>query len=112
MRLSLTTTNACARVLALPPEKATSPRARRPYDLRSTCITNWLRAGLPVAEVARRAGNSPEVIHRNYTGCLDDSEGENNRKIEQAARLTRGARRGPGRRRGGEKPVRGADGTG
>ncbi|MCX4528112.1 site-specific integrase [Streptomyces sp. NBC_01551] len=73
-----------ARVLALPPEKATSPLARRPYDLRSTCITNWLRAGLPVAEVARRAGNSPEVIHRNYAGCLDDSEEENNRKIELA----------------------------
>ncbi|WP_405422928.1 tyrosine-type recombinase/integrase [Streptomyces erythrochromogenes] len=73
-----------ARELALPPDKAASPLARRPYDLRSTCITNWLRAGLPVAEVARRAGNSPEVIHRNYAGCLDDSEEDNNRKIEQA----------------------------
>ncbi|MFF4228017.1 tyrosine-type recombinase/integrase [Streptomyces sp. NPDC001820] len=73
-----------ARELALPPDKAASPLARRPYDLRSTCITNWLRAGLPVAEVARRAGNSPEVIHRNYAGCIDDSEIENNRKIERA----------------------------
>ncbi|MEV7445216.1 site-specific integrase [Streptomyces sp. NPDC091204] len=73
-----------ARELALPPDKVASPLARRPYDLRSTCITNWLRAGLPVAEVARRAGNSPEVIHRNYAGCLDDSEEDNNRKIEMA----------------------------
>ncbi|WP_367131393.1 MULTISPECIES: tyrosine-type recombinase/integrase [Streptomyces] len=73
-----------ARELALPPEKVASPLARRPYHLRSTCITNWLRSGLPVAEVARRAGNSPEVIHRNYAGCLDDSEEENNRKIEEA----------------------------
>ncbi|MEW2136211.1 site-specific integrase [Streptomyces sp. NPDC005409] len=72
-----------ARELALPPDKVASPLARRPYDLRSTCITNWLRAGLPVAEVARRAGNSPEVIHRNYAGCLDDSEEDNNRKIER-----------------------------
>ncbi|WP_420823977.1 tyrosine-type recombinase/integrase [Streptomyces roseifaciens] len=73
-----------ARELALPPEKVDSPLARRPYDLRATCITNWLRSGLPVAEVARRAGNSPEVIHRNYAGCIDDSEEANNRKIEEA----------------------------
>jgi hypothetical protein len=72
-----------ARPLALPPERADSPLGRRPYDLRATCITNWLRAGLPVAEVARRAGNSPEVIHRRYAGCIDGSEAENNKKIEK-----------------------------
>ncbi|MFF4732461.1 tyrosine-type recombinase/integrase [Streptomyces mirabilis] len=72
-----------ARLLALPPDKVASPLARRPYDGRATCITNWLRAGLPVAEVARRAGNSPEVIHRRYAGVVDDSEEENNAKIEQ-----------------------------
>ncbi|QDN90154.1 MULTISPECIES: site-specific integrase [unclassified Streptomyces] len=72
-----------ARPLALPPAKVESPLARRPYDLRSTCITNWLRAGLPIAEVARRAGNSPEVIHRRYAGCIDGSEDESNRRIEQ-----------------------------
>lgn len=73
-----------ARPLALPPDKVDSPLARKPYHLRATCITNWLRAGLPVAEVARRAGNSPEVIHRRYAGCIDDSEAENNRRIEMA----------------------------
>jgi integrase len=73
-----------ARPFALPPERASSPLGRRPYDLRATCITNWLRAGLPVAEVARRAGNSPEVIHRRHAGCIDDSAAENNKKIEQA----------------------------
>ncbi|MFJ2160154.1 tyrosine-type recombinase/integrase [Streptomyces sp. NPDC087856] len=72
-----------ARPLALPPDKVESPLARKPYHLRATCITNWLRAGLPVAEVARRAGNSPEVIHRRYAGVIDDSEEENNRKIEK-----------------------------
>lgn len=45
---------------------------------------NWLDAGVPVAEVARRAGNSPEVIHRRYEGCIDGHEALNNRKIEQA----------------------------
>jgi integrase len=73
-----------ARPLALPPDKADSSLARRPYDLRHTCITNWLNAGVPVAEVARRAGNSPEVIHRRYEGCIDGHEEVNNTKIERA----------------------------
>ncbi|MEV7588740.1 hypothetical protein AB0O42_00545 [Streptomyces sp. NPDC089922] len=48
-----------ARAFALPPDRAASPLARRPYDLRHTCITNWLNAGVPAAGVARRAGDSP-----------------------------------------------------
>ncbi|MGW6258545.1 tyrosine-type recombinase/integrase [Streptomyces sp. NPDC055085] len=73
-----------ARPIALPPDKVDSPLAHRPYDLRHTCITNWLNAGVPVAEVARRAGNSPEVIHRRYEGCIDGHEELNNRKIAEA----------------------------
>ncbi len=73
-----------ARPLALPPDKVSSLLARRPYDLRHTCITNWLNAGVPVAEVARRAGNSPEVIHRRYEGCIDGHVELNNKKIEKA----------------------------
>ncbi|WP_306303458.1 tyrosine-type recombinase/integrase [Streptomyces sp. TP-A0874] len=73
-----------ARPIALPPDKVDSPLAQRPYDLRHTCITNWLNAGVPVAEVARRAGNSPEVIHRRYEGCIDGHEEVNNKKIEKA----------------------------
>ncbi|MEU8640380.1 MULTISPECIES: site-specific integrase [unclassified Streptomyces] len=73
-----------SRPIALPPDKVDSPLAHRPYDLRHTCITNWLNAGVPVAEVARRAGNSPEVIHRRYEGCIDGHEEVNNKKIEKA----------------------------
>jgi integrase len=73
-----------ARRLAFPPHKVSSPLARKPYDGRATCITDWLRSGLPVAEVARRAGTSPEVIDRHYAGCLDNSEEANNRMIEKA----------------------------
>ncbi|QHA06837.1 site-specific integrase [Streptomyces broussonetiae] len=73
-----------ARPFAFPPYKVASPLARKPYDGRATCITDWLRSGLPVAEVARRAGTSPEVIDRHYAGCLDNSEEENNKKIEKA----------------------------
>jgi integrase len=73
-----------ARQYAFPPHKHASPLAQKPYDGRATCITDWLRSGLPVAEVARRAGTSPEVIDRHYAGCLDNSEAEDNRKIEKA----------------------------
>ncbi|MFF8478766.1 tyrosine-type recombinase/integrase [Streptomyces sp. NPDC015414] len=70
-----------AREYALPPERVTSPLAGRPYDLRHTCITRWLNAGVPIAEVARRVGNSPEVIHRRYHGCVDGHEEISNAKI-------------------------------
>ncbi|MGW1562133.1 tyrosine-type recombinase/integrase, partial [Streptomyces sp. NPDC002144] len=63
-----------ARQYALLPERVDSPLAGRPYDLRHTCITRWLNAGVPIAEVARRVGNSPEVIHRRYHGCIDGHE--------------------------------------
>ncbi|MEU2868620.1 site-specific integrase [Streptomyces olivoreticuli] len=71
-----------ARPYAFPPPKM-HILATKPYEGRATCITDWLRSDLPVAEVARRAGNSPEVIHRRYAGIVDDSEDENNKKIEK-----------------------------
>jgi hypothetical protein len=39
---------------------------------------------VPVAEVARRAGNSPGVIHRRYADCIEGHEELNNKKIENA----------------------------
>ncbi|MFD4998489.1 tyrosine-type recombinase/integrase [Streptomyces buecherae] len=73
-----------AREFALPPDRAASPLAGRPYDLRHTCITRWLNAGVPIAEVARRVGNSPEVIHRRYHGCIDGHEQAANDKIAKS----------------------------
>lgn len=73
-----------ARAFALPPERVDSPLAGRPYDLRHACITRWLNAGVPIAEVARRVGNSPEVIHRRYHGCIDGHEQAANEKIAKA----------------------------
>lgn len=81
-----------SREYALPPERIDSPLAGRPYDLRHACITRWLNAGVPIAEVARRAGNSPEDIHRRYHGCLDGREEAANvkiaRKLEEDGGLT------------------------
>ncbi|MER7662797.1 site-specific integrase [Streptomyces sp. NPDC096193] len=71
-----------AREYALPPDLQRSILGGRPYDLRHTCITTWLNAGLPVAEVARRAGNSAEVVHRVYAGCIFGQEEAMNSKIE------------------------------
>lgn len=73
-----------AREYALPPQHVDSPLAGRPYDLRHACITRWLNAGVPIAEVARRVGNSPEVIHRRYLGCIDGHEEVANSKISAA----------------------------
>ncbi|WP_272925924.1 MULTISPECIES: hypothetical protein [unclassified Streptomyces] len=58
-----------------------APLARRPYDLRHACITRWLNAGVPIAEVARRVGDSQEVIHRRHHGCIDGHEEAANAKI-------------------------------
>lgn len=64
---------------------ASRPRGvGRPYDLPHACITRWLNAGVPIAEVARRVGNSPEVIHRRYHGCIDGHEEAANAKISKA----------------------------
>lgn len=73
-----------AREYALPPERVDSSLAGRPYDLRHACITRWLNAGVSIAEVARRVGNSPEVIHRRYHGCIDGHEEAANAKIAKA----------------------------
>ncbi|MGW7364632.1 tyrosine-type recombinase/integrase [Streptomyces sp. NPDC054841] len=72
-----------AREYALPPDLQASILGGRPYDLRHTCITTWLNAGVPVAEVSRRVGNSPEVIHRVYEGCIYGQEEAMNKKIEK-----------------------------
>ncbi|MEU7382419.1 hypothetical protein AB0A91_20980 [Streptomyces sp. NPDC042207] len=47
-------------------------------------ITRWLNAGVPIAEVARRVGNSPEVTRRRYHGCIDGHEEAANAKISLA----------------------------
>jgi hypothetical protein len=60
------------------------PLAGRPYDLRHAALSTWLNAGVSPAEVAKRAGNSVEVLLKRYAGCLDNQEDAVNRKIEEA----------------------------
>lgn len=71
-----------ARQLVLSPEQAASPLAGRPYDLRHAALTTWLNAGVPPAEVAKRAGNSVEVLLKTYAGCIDGQQDLINQRIE------------------------------
>jgi integrase len=71
-----------ARELAFDPERFASPLAARPYDLRHAAVSLWLNAGVPTAEVAKRAGHSVEILLRFYARCMDGSQDHNNAKIE------------------------------
>lgn len=72
-----------ARLIGLSPEQAASPLARRPYDLRHAAVSTWLAAGVPVAEVAERAGHTVEVLLKVYARCLDGERATSNRRIDE-----------------------------
>ena len=46
----------------------------RPYDLRHTAISRWLEEKIPVAQAAKWAGNSSEVIWKHYVNVTQDYE--------------------------------------
>lgn len=46
----------------------------RPYDLRHTAISRWIEAGIPVAQVAKWAGNSAEMIWKHYCNTTQEYE--------------------------------------
>jgi len=73
-----------ARAAALTPEQNAFPSARRPYGLRHACLSTWLAAGVPPAQVAAWAGHSVAVLLRVYTHALDDQEGLSKRRIDAA----------------------------
>lgn len=75
---------AAARAYALPPSLVASPLGHRPYDLRHGGVTLWLNSGVPIPEVARRAGHSPDVLLKIYAGCIDNEADSANGKIAQA----------------------------
>lgn len=59
-----------ARGKVLTAEEFASPLGRRVYDLRHTCLTNWLNDGIPPAQVAEWAGNSVPVLLATYARCI------------------------------------------
>ncbi len=61
----------------------------RVYDCRHAAATTWLRAGVPLGEVARRLGHSVETLVSTYVGALQGDEQIANERIEAALSATR-----------------------
>jgi integrase len=73
-----------ARDDALEPYEITSLLGKTPYDLRHTCLTTWLNAGVPAAQVATWAGNSVRILLATYINCIDGGDDDLKRKIRNA----------------------------
>jgi len=56
----------------------------RIYDCRHAAATTWLRAGVPLGEVAKRMGHSVETLVSTYVGALDGDEALANERIHAA----------------------------
>ena len=53
-----------------------------PYGLRHTSVSICLRAGVSIAETARRHGHSPSVLLGVYAGLLEGEEQRSNQLID------------------------------
>ncbi|UKY50305.1 tyrosine-type recombinase/integrase [Streptomyces inhibens] len=71
-----------ARGAVLTPHEFDSLLGKRVYDLRNTCLTNWLNAGVPPAQVAEWAGNSVAVLLAAYARCISGQLTDLKRRIE------------------------------
>jgi len=54
----------------------------RIYDCRHPAATTWLRAGVPLGDVAKRMGHSVETLVSTYVGALQGDEALANTRIE------------------------------
>ncbi|GAA4629805.1 hypothetical protein GCM10023196_052650 [Actinoallomurus vinaceus] len=60
--------------------------AKRPYDLRHTCLSIWLNVGIPPKQVAEWAGHSLDVLLRTYAKCMVDQDQAIRHRISAALR--------------------------
>ncbi|MEU0406760.1 tyrosine-type recombinase/integrase [Streptomyces griseorubiginosus] len=77
-----------ARERVLTSEEFASPLGERVYDLRHTCLTNWLNDGIPPAQVAEWAGNSVPVLLAIYARCISGHLQDLKRRIMARGDLT------------------------
>jgi integrase len=70
----------------------------RIYDCRHAAATTWLRAGVPLGEVAKRMGHSVETLVSTYVGALDGDDTLANERIDAALGSRPTSSREPGRR--------------
>lgn len=59
-------------------------RPLRVYDCRHAAATTWLKAGVPLGEVARRLGHSVETLVSTYVGAMEADEELGNTRISLA----------------------------
>ena len=71
-----------ARAAVFTEEVYASPLGETPYDLRHAAISTQLNAGISPTQVAEWAGQSPEILWRNYAKCLAGGESELRRRME------------------------------
>ena len=57
----------------------------RVYDCRHAAATTWLRAGVPLGEVARRLGHSVDTLISTYVGALGGDKQIANDRIDLGA---------------------------
>jgi integrase len=75
-----------ARDKVLTQKEQNSPLAKRPYDLRHTCLSTWLNAGIPPRQIAEWAGHSLEILLRTYAKCMVGQDQTARRRIIEALR--------------------------
>ncbi|GLZ05270.1 integrase [Actinomadura sp. NBRC 104412] len=73
-----------AREKVLTAKEQDSPLMKRPYDLRHTCLSTWLNAGIPPKQVAEWAGNSVDVLLKTYAKCMVGQDAAARRRIAEA----------------------------
>jgi hypothetical protein len=71
-----------ARAAVFTPEVYASPLGETPYDLRHAAVSSQLNDGVSPTQVAEWAGQSPEVLWRNYAKTLSGGENEARRRLE------------------------------
>jgi integrase len=76
-----------ARKAALTEGEYASVLGKRPYDLRHACVSTWLAAGVPSAQIAEWVGHSVAVLHRIYAKILAGQEASARERIERALTL-------------------------
>jgi integrase len=64
-------------------------RPMRVYDCRHAAATAWLRAGVPLGDVAKRMGHSVETLVSTYVGALQGDDEAANKLIDVAYSTTR-----------------------
>lgn len=71
-----------ARPFGLPPELVRTVLAGRPYDLRHAAVSSWIAAGVPLPDVAERAGHTVTMLTKVYAKFVHGTRDTANRRIE------------------------------